>query len=282
MKFGIIANTNKDSSPATLASLCKLLKDRGHEWVLETDTSCLIENGPGIPAAQLKDHCDIIAVLGGDGTMLNASYRIGACTKPIAGINTGHLGFLTSCSEHELERLISAIENDKFTVSPHTLLTATIESTDGSQRQFTALNEVTLTRGHTSRMVSLDTRINGEVLNQYRADGLIVATPTGSTAYSLSAGGPLVAPDANIFLVTPICPHSLSNRTMVVADSSLIEVTPSEKTEETLFFNADGRDIVEVKPGSHVKIKKAAHVLPLLTISDTSFFKTVRTKLRWH
>ena len=171
--------------------------------MLDEETADLAGESGGIPAAAFSERVDIAAVLGGDGTMLHALSRLGNFEKPVAGINIGTLGFLTSCKDDELDVFAAAIAEGRYTTSVRTLLEATVHREGKPSESFIALNEVTLARGDTGRLVSLRARVNGELLNDYRADGLIVATPTGSTAYSLSAGGPLIAPGAAVFVITP-------------------------------------------------------------------------------
>ena len=144
-----------------------------------------------------------------------------------------------------------------------------------------ALNEITLARGETGRLVSLRVTVNGELLNTYRADGLIVATPTGSTAYSLSAGGPLIAPTAGVFVITPICPHTLSHRSLVLGDDNQIELAPDEEDAGPMLFTVDGRDVMRVSEGGRVIVRKAKRCLHLLRLEGHSFYEAVRRKLNW-
>ncbi len=156
-----------------------------------------------------------------------------------------------------------------------------MEEEGGGEREFMALNEVVLMRGETGRLVSLEARVDGELLNRYRADGLIVATPTGSTAYSLSAGGPLISPRAGAFVLTPICPHSLSNRSVVVGDGSLIEIMPAGENTEPILFAVDGREVLRLAAGGVVRVEKGEKPFCLIRMPDHSFYETLRKKLRW-
>jgi NAD+ kinase len=160
-------------------------------------------------------------------------------------------------------------------------LHSSIIHANGHEQEFLALNEVVLARGQTGKLVSLRADINGELLNHYRADGLIVATPTGSTAYSLSAGGPLISPDARVFVITPICPHSLSYRSLVVDDASHVEIVPEGSAEEPMFFTVDGRDIVEIAIGSRISVRKSPRSFHLLRLKNRSFYEALRQKLGW-
>lgn len=278
---GILANPLKSGSVPTLRSLQAALGKVGIDSVLDAEAAGLVGEPGGIPAAAFSEHVDLTAVIGGDGTMLHAVSRLGDFQKPVAGINIGTLGFLTTCTDGELDAFAQAVAEGRFSTSVRTLLRASVHRNDGSVEEFTALNEITLARGQTGRLISLRVMVNGELLNNYRADGLIVATPTGSTAYSLSAGGPLIAPGAAVFLITPICPHSLSQRALVVPDCRVIEVHSDNPTGEPMLFTVDGRDCVHIKPGDHIEVWKSTTSFHLLQLEGRSFYEALRQKLGW-
>lgn len=281
MKVGIMVNERKPDARATVRALVDVLLSRKIEVLLHEQAARLIEVDVSYHPHELARQSDIIAVLGGDGTMLSAMEKLGNTEKPVAGINIGTLGFLTSCTENELEFFADAILCGDYSTSERTLLHSHITHADGHEQEFLALNEVVLARGQTGKLVSLRADINGELLNHYRADGLIVATPTGSTAYSLSAGGPLISPDARVFVITPICPHSLSYRSLVVDDASLVEIVPEGSAEEPMFFTVDGRDIVEIAMGSRISVRKSQRSFHLLRLKNRSFYEALRQKLGW-
>lgn len=281
MTVGILANPHKTGSIPTLLALRKALASTGIQVLLDEETALLIGEGGGIPAGSFSSRVDLAAVIGGDGTMLHAVSRLGDFSKPVAGINVGTLGFLTSCTDGELEEFARAVAHRRFTTSVRTMLTATVHRPGHPAETFTALNEVTLARGETGRLVSLRAKVNGELLNDYRADGLIVATPTGSTAYSLSAGGPLIAPCAEVFLITPICPHSLSQRALVLADSAVVELSSEDPESEPMLFTVDGRDTVRIGPGDQIEVRKASRSFHLLRLEGRAFYEALRQKLGW-
>ena len=281
MNVGILVNPHKPGSLPTLHALRLALKAHGCTAVLDEETAALAGESGGIPAAAFQGHVDVAAVLGGDGTMLNALSRLGNFQEPVAGINIGTLGFLTSCTDDELDLFASAIATGNFTTSVRTLLEATVYRQNQPVENFIALNEITLARGDTGRLVSLRASVNGELLNDYRADGLIVATPTGSTAYSLSAGGPLISPDAAVFVITPICPHSLSQRSLILSDDSVIQLSSEDPEGGPMLFTVDGRDSIRIEPGDSVEVKKATHSFHLLRLQDRSFYEALRQKLGW-
>lgn len=280
LKVGILANPNKEGALRTLKALRSALEVRGCQMVLDEQTADLAGESGGVPVASFVDEVDIVAVLGGDGTMLNAVLRLGDFQKPVAGINIGTLGFLTSCTDEELEGFAEVVSQGSFTTSQRTMLLATVRRPGQEAEHFTALNEVTLARADTGRLVSLKAMVNGELLNNYRADGLIVATPTGSTAYSLSAGGPLIEPSAGVFVVTPICPHSLSQRSLVLSDDSVVELSPDDSGGPML-FTVDGRDNIHIGPGDSIQVRKSPRSFHLLKPYNVSFYEALRQKLRW-
>ena len=281
MKVGIIANPRKQGSLPALVDLRRALEARGIRMLLESATAALAGETHGISATDFAQEVDLAVVIGGDGTMLHAVSLLGDFEKPVAGIHVGTLGFLTSCHHDEIEVFADAIVAGRFTTSTRTLLEATWHRPGKAAQKFIALNEVTLARGDTGRLVSLRARVNDEMLNDYRADGLIIATPTGSTAYSLSAGGPLIAPEAGVFLITPICPHSLSQRALVISDTSVIELSSDEDDSGPMLFTVDGRDSVHVEPGDRIEVCKAARSFHLLRLEGWSFYDALRQKLGW-
>ncbi len=281
MKVGIIANPHKPGAGKTIQSLIEVLSGHGIDTELENDSAEIIGVHSKYSAAELAKNCDVIAVLGGDGTMINAAHRIGPSSTPIAGINIGTFGFLTSCTDDELELFAQSLLDQSYKIVPRILLETCISYADGRSESDFAVNEITLSRGQTGRLISLDAFIDGALLNHYHADGLIVATPTGSTAYSLAAGGPLLSPIAKAFVITPICPHSLTNRSLVLDDSSEVELVTTDESDCLAFYSIDGRDVIELPCDARISIKKADHQLHLLRLKDRSHFSTLRKKLHW-
>ncbi len=281
VNVGILANPHKPGSIPTLHALRAALGAHGITTVLDTETAALAGEQGGIPAADFSREVELAAVIGGDGTMLHALALLGDFEKPVAGINVGTLGFLTTCKDDELGMFAAAVAEGRFSTSVRTLLEATVCRAGRPAESFTALNEITLARGDTGRLVSLTAKVNGELLNHYRADGLIVATPTGSTAYSLSAGGPLIAPGAGVFLITPICPHSLSQRALVLSDSCVVALSSEDRECGPMIFTVDGRDSVRIDPGDRVEVRKSARSFHLLRLEGSSFYEALRQKLGW-
>lgn len=274
-------NPQKSGGLKTMLTLQAALEAHGCVCVIERDSAAMAGVSDGVEAGDFSENVDIAAVLGGDGTMMHAVSRFGKFDKPVAGINIGTLGFLTTCTDADIDRFAEAVAKNRFSISPRMLLEATVTRGDGSTLVYHALNEVTMARGETGRLVTLKVMVNGEWLNRYRADGLIVATPTGSTAYSLSAGGPLIAPQASVMVITPICPHSLSQRSLVLSDDVEIEISPERADDGPMLFTVDGRDTTRIDPGDRVIVKKSEHSFHLLRLEGTSFYEALRQKLGW-
>jgi NAD+ kinase len=281
MKVGIIANTAKEGARSAIDRLVGVLSVRGIATSLEREVAAFCSVPGGMDGPELAADSDVIAVLGGDGTMLNAVAKLGPTDKPVAGVNIGTLGFLTSCTDDEVELFADTLLSGDYKTSRRTLLCADVKGVDGSLKTFMALNEVVLARGQTGRLVSLSAYIGGDLLNSYRADGLIVATPTGSTAYSLSASGPLISPSAAAFVITPICPHTLSQRSLVISDDAVVELAPENADEAPMLFTVDGRDCVTINQGDRIEVRKADHALHLLRLKGHSFYEALRQKLNW-
>ncbi len=238
--------------------------------------------------AELKEDVapDMLLCLGGDGTMLSAAKVAVEQGIVLGGVNMGHLGFLSACGREEIEQLAAALAAGEYGVEERSVLSVILHGADGSQScpPFFAVNEMALMRAQTGKMIDVDVELDGRLLNRYHADGVLVATPTGSTAYSLSAGGPLVWPDAGVFCLTPICPHSLTNRSVILPESVGITIRPRERrgrAHESLIFSLDGRNTYPIALGESLVLCKAAAPLKLLTLPQSDYAARLRAKLGW-
>jgi NAD+ kinase len=200
--------------------------------------------------------------------------------KPIFGINVGSLGFLTCVNSSAYREAVDAIVSGRISYSKRALLSVELRTNKRVLSTVHALNDAVVSRGDLSRLIKLDAKVNGEALTEFNADGLVIATPTGSTAYSLSAGGPILSPESGVFVITPICPHVLTNRSVIVSDSSVIEISPGS-TEYPTFLSVDGRDPVRLPPNAQIAIRRAKVMLQLGFLPDVSFFSVLRHKLKW-
>ncbi|MFT4638375.1 MAG: NAD+ kinase [Verrucomicrobiales bacterium] len=283
--IGVTANISKPNAREVLSQLRSCLLRRDLRVSIEKGSACLLDNDPnqeeGLELRELAKAVDLLIVLGGDGTILRAVRRTIGVTTPIMGINIGTLGFLTCATQHEVDQVGDWIQRDYFKLSKRSLLEAAVSLVGEEQATYFGLNEVTVCRENVSRLIQLETHINGEYLNHYSADGLIISTPTGSTAYSLSAGGPIIDPESGVFVITPICPHAMSNRSMVVPNDAVIEVTPVEIRDQVV-LTLDGRTVHSVQPHSRIHIRRAEHQVELAFLPEQSFYRTLRHKLHWH
>lgn len=231
------------------------------------------------------DSVDMLMTFGGDGTMLSVSSLAAMHHVPLVGINLGRLGFLTACSVDEIDDFVEDLCAGRVDIDERNLLEVVRFNEEGCLigEKKLALNEISLLRAQSGKMVDVDAKVDGVLLNRYHADGVLVSTPTGSTAYSLSAGGPLVWPAAAVICVTPICPHSLTNRSVVLPDSSHIVLKPKERRGryDSMIFSVDGRSTYEMEVGESLHIKKADQVLVLVHRKGKNFSELLRAKLRW-
>ncbi|MEY2490793.1 MAG: kinase [Verrucomicrobiota bacterium] len=279
-KIGLIAHTAKPGVAELTRALCQEFERFKLAVLLEAKTAALAGMSSECTVADLGRQADLLVVLGGDGTILHVVEQLTDVIKPVFGINVGSLGFLTCANSSTYSEAVEGIAAGKMVFSDRTLLEVTVRVGDKDPTVMTALNDVVLSRGEVSRLIRLKTRVNGEALTEFNADGLVVATPTGSTAYSLSAGGPILAPESGAFVITPICPHVLTNRSIIVGESATIEIEVTER-KYPVFLTVDGREPLHIEAGAIVEIKKSQRVLPLASLPGVSFFGVVRQKLKW-
>jgi len=278
--IGLIAHPGKPGVGELIKSLTEEFVRFSMSVLLEKETAAVSGQLSEITIAQLGGKADLLVVLGGDGTILNVSGQLGEATPPIFGINVGSLGFLTCASSTTFREAVECIANGKMTFSNRALLEVVLRDLKEKHKPMIALNDAVFSRGELSRLIRLRTRVNGETLTEFNADGLIIATPTGSTAYSLSAGGPILEPESGVFVITPICPHVLTNRSIIVSENSVIEVEASEP-DYPVYMTVDGRHPLPIAKGAKVEIRKAKKTLRLAAMPDMSFFSVVRQKLKW-
>ena len=278
--IGLVAHPGKPGVGELINSLAAEFSRRSMSILLEKETAAVAGKKSELAVAQIATKVDLIVVAGGDGTLLGVADQMGEANTPIFGINVGSLGFLTTASSQSIREAVDSIAEGKMTFSHRTLLEVVLRDGNQQQAPMIGLNDAVLSRGELSRLIRLRTSVNGEVLTEFNADGLIVATPTGSTAYSLSAGGPIMEPESGVFVITPICPHVLTNRSIIVSENSVIEVEASEP-DYPVYLTVDGRDPLRIARDTKVEIRKAKKKLQLAAMPNVSFFGVVRQKLKW-
>lgn len=279
MKISIFPNFNNDGVLQTCEEICKELDKLGVEYSVakcnesdETGTLPLF-----FDTNELIENCDIVIVVGGDGTTLNVAKAASLHNKLTLGINAGRLGFMSGLERDELSLLNRLVSGD-YEVEERMMINARLMSENGTQ-DFICLNDAVITRGDLARLIDVTVKSDGRVITKNRADGMIIATPTGSTAYSMAAGGPVVSPDNSCFVVTPICPHSLVNRSIVFSSDKELEITVENDKNNTSYLSIDGEKSVTVTKNSKIIISKSEYVAKLIKIKPDNFYEILNKKL---
>jgi NAD+ kinase len=280
-RVGLVGNSEKVSCGSLIAKAARLILRTGRGVCTDANTAGAFGFKSGIypDTASLTRAVDLLLVFGGDGTMLRVASEVAGSNTPILGINIGGLGFLTGVSSHEIPRALEQVWAGEFTLESRALIEAAGSCRSKSVRKC-ALNDFVVSRTIVSRLITLEVSVDAEPLTRYRCDGLIVSSPTGSTAYSLSAGGAVVYPTAEVFAITPICPHTLSNRSVIVSLDSEILVRVVNPKPETI-LSADGQGVSELAAGDSITIRRSQDSVRLMHLAGSSFFDTLRRKLNW-
>jgi NAD+ kinase len=232
------------------------------------------------PTEKFLKNVNLIISLGGDGTLLRAARLAAAEDIPVFGVNLGGLGFLTQIGVDDLEKSLEKIYQGKYSLDERMMLSCVVKRREKEIKKFTALNDVVIGKGAFARIICLATYVNNDYVISYSADGLVVSTSTGSTAYSLSAGGPIVNPNINSIILTPICPHTLSARPLIIGENDQVKIK-LELSEEEVMVTIDGQEGFTLEPNDEVIIKKSGHKAQLITFKEKSFYAVLREKLRW-
>ena len=278
---GLLANSGKAASRTLVQSAARLIQRSGRKLFCDTATAHLA--GLKCPAlgsvSALAAKVDLLLVFGGDGTMLRVARDLNGANTPVLGVKVGGLGFLTAVQAHQLPAALQQIWAGEYLLESRPLIQATGRA-QGKNISEHALNDFVIGRGATSRLIQLAVTVDAEELTRYRCDGLIISSPTGSTAYSLAAGGAVVSPNAEVLTITPICPHTLSNRSVIVPLDSVVQVTVISERVETM-LTADGQVQTPLNTGDFVQLRKSKFAVRLLRLRGSSFFQTLRQKLHW-
>jgi NAD+ kinase len=285
-RVGILAKSHLTAATPHLLEISDWLASRGFTAVFETGTAELMPPSHGrlvTTQTALASGVDMIVVLGGDGTLLSMADSIGAAGSgiPILGVNFGSLGFLTEVTLPELYRSLDAALAGRAHVEERMMLRAITRRGGTVFERSIALNDVVITKAARSRMIDLSVSVSNEFVTRVKADGLIVATPTGSTAYNLSAGGPIVEPSVDALLLTPIAPHTLTNRPVVIPANAIVRVQPNMTDRDEAFVTFDGQAGFQLQVGDDIEVRRAEQPLRLIRPSTRSYFEVLRTKLKW-
>jgi NAD+ kinase len=280
-RVGVIGNSGKAACFEVVKRAARLITAAGRSLHADTSTAQLgnLKAIVCADAAALTRQVDLLVVFGGDGTMLRVARETAGSRTPILGINIGGLGFLTAVPSSQLAAALKRVWNGEFRFENRALVESIAEC-DGRVLKQTALNDIVISRGIASRLIELDVRVDGDPLTRYRCDGLIVSTPTGSTAYSLAAGGAVVSPTAEVLALTPICPHTLSNRSLILPLTATIEVTVITPKPVTI-LSRDGEVVSELSAGDRITMRRSRQAARLMHLEGSSFCETLRLKLHW-
>ena len=278
---GIICKPIKDMVCSVVPPLIEWLRQRKIEVFVDKETqACIDPHGSGLAREALAGKIDLLIVLGGDGTLLSAARALGGHKIPVLPVNLGGLGFLTSVTLDELYPLLEQVLAGEHRTSERMMLDAEILRNGVSAMRQCALNDAVINKAALARMLDFDVYINGNHVGRYRADGLIVATPTGSTAYSLAAGGPIVDPELDAFVITPICPHMLTNRPLVIPDTARVELVFAD-AEDPAYLTLDGQIGSQLQSKDRIAIVKSSNKVLFIRPPRKTYFEVLRSKLRW-
>lgn len=279
-RLGIMANCSKPRAADVLRRVAGESARFGIKLYADPATAGILGACESVPVPGLFDCVDAVVALGGDGTMLRAARAVGARNTPIMGLNIGSLGFLTSVAEDELAQAFHCLANDQFTMSSRTMALCVVERGGRELFRDDALNDVVVGRRKSSRIITLDVAIDNRPVTSYTCDGLIISTPTGSTGHSLSAGGPIMLPETPVFVLSLVCPHTLSSRPVVVPDQSEIEITARESAVE-LMLTVDGQVEQPLASGDLIRVRKSGRCARFIHLPGYSYFSVLRQKLHW-
>jgi NAD+ kinase len=281
--IGLIGKYGDPHVGETLLRLIQHLSERKLRVILDADAADLVSAGSAesMARAQLAAASDLMIVVGGDGTMLNAGRSVADAGVPLLGVNLGRLGFLADVSPEEMTTELDQILDGEYREEERTLLHATVLRGEEPLYASDALNDVVVHKRDIARMIELEVRIDGQLLNTQRSDGLIVATPTGSSAYALSGGGPLLSPSLNACVLVPICPHSLNNRPFVISDESTVDVVVRDTGQNQAQVTCDGQVNFGLDSADRVRIQRKSSRLRLIHPSKYNYFEILRAKMHW-
>jgi NAD+ kinase len=278
-RIGIIGNANKSHVVENIERLSDWAKEKNLEVLLEKEVAVKL-GAKGYHGDEIGNRVDLAVTMGGDGTLLQAARLMRKCAVPILGVNMGTFGYLTVINLNEMFDALEGVLAGDYQTEERMMLDVTVQDDRGESFECSVLNDVVINRGNYSRMVDLETIVDGRYLTTYRADGLIISTPTGSTAYSLSAGGPIVFPVSNTIILNPICPHTLTNRPVILPETAVLKVMLWTR-EAGAIMSCDGQVTYNLKPGDAISVSKSDCVTNLIVSSRRDYLQILRSKLGW-
>ncbi len=280
-KVGITSKPRKPEVKEVVPQLVEWLRSRRADFLLDEETAAnLGSSDPGLARAEISAWADLIVVLGGDGTLLATARSLNRNGVPVLAVNLGGLGFLTVIPLDELYSTLDMVFAGNFSTERRARIEAEVFRSHGTVASFLALNDIVLNKGAIARLLDFDVWVDGKFITSYKSDGLIISTPTGSTAYSLAAGGPVIVPTVSAFVMTPICAHTLTHRPIVLPDSAHIEIA-MKNHQESVYLTVDGQEAVELRSEDHVGLRRSSHFVELIQPPHKNYFEILRQKLKW-
>ncbi len=279
MKVGIIGKRNNKEVYSIVRGLVEWLEEKGVEYLVDSELGKNLKLDNSVKQADIPKHVELVIVFGGDGTFLSVSKQVNEYNIPILGINSGGLGFLTEFTLNELYPIMEKILDDDYEIEERGMLSASVYKKGKKFGSYTVLNDLVINNGKVSRIIDLAIYAEGNLITTFKADGIIFSTPTGSTAYSLSAGGPIAHPTLPVTLITPICPHILTNRPLVVSNE--MEITVKVLTVGSSYLTLDGQETIKLELNDEIKLKKSDSTVKLIKSPFRDYFSILKTKLMW-
>ncbi|MEJ2490903.1 MAG: NAD(+)/NADH kinase [Desulfuromonadales bacterium] len=279
-RIGIFAKRHHKDAVRLAEEVAAWLAERHIEVLVDESLAEAMTDTRGYPGQSIPPLVDMVVVLGGDGTLLSVARLVADLRTPILGVNLGSLGFLTEITQPELFPMLEQVVRGDFTVSERMRLLAVIRRQGKELMRYRVLNDVVINKGALARIIDMEAWVDDDYLTTFKADGLIVSTPTGSTGYNLAAGGPIIYPGNHCHVIAPICPHTLTNRPIVVSDEATIRIEVKSHDEDVV-FTADGQEGMPLQCGDVVELRKSNHSTLLIKSPTKDYFQVLRTKLRW-
>jgi NAD+ kinase len=279
-KIAIFAKVHDPRCQGVADELIPWLEAKGCTPLVEAHLARHLEGSGGVEREEIPDQADLVVVLGGDGTLISVARLVGDREVPILGVNLGSLGFLTEISLDELYPALESCLKGDYAVSERMMVRAELFRSGERVAEYRVLNDVVINKGALARIIDLETLVDDRYLTTFKADGLIISTPTGSTGYSLSANGPIIHPELDCLVITPICPHTLTNRPIVVSSDAAITLNVKSLNED-VFLTLDGQVGLELRCGDQLRIRRAEHRTRLVQSRTRDYFEVLRAKLKW-
>lgn len=280
-QVAIFAKVHDPRCQGVASELVTWLEERRCQPLVDTHLARHVGYARGLTEKQIRDRAELVVVLGGDGTLISVARLFSSRQVPIVGVNLGSLGFLTEITVEQLYPVLEQCLAGSHRITERMMLDVSVTRGEQEISRCQVLNDAVINKGALARIIELEARVNDDFLTTFKADGLIISTPTGSTGYSLSAGGPIVQPLMKCVLITPICPHTLTNRPIVLSYQSVIRITVKSSFDEMVYLTLDGQVGVELQEGDCIQVSRAETTTALVTSPEKDYFAILRAKLKW-